>query len=123
MHTVLHISDFAVIFVIALGVLIVTAGMLGVLARGSGVNLKSRERARLLRLEEKLDLLVQHAGITYDNSTEALKYSGVRAALESGDKIKAIMAYRQATDVGLPDAKAVVENLLARRQPTSRLAP
>jgi len=69
MHTVLQPADFAVIAVLVLIAVVVIAGMLGVAARGSGVNLKSRERERLARLEAKVDLLLQHAGLTYGTTT------------------------------------------------------
>jgi hypothetical protein len=56
-------------------------------------------------LEQKLDLLLQHAGIQYiprfpPAATEALL---------AGDKIKAIKLYREATGAGLAEAKDAVE--------------
>jgi len=65
MHTVLHIADFAVIYFLVLIAVLVLAAMLGVTARRPGVDLKSRELERLARLEAKIDLLLQHAGLTY----------------------------------------------------------
>jgi hypothetical protein len=66
MDTVLRAADFAVIAVLVLIALVVISGILGVMAKGSGVNLQSRELGRLARLEAKVDLLLRHAGVTYD---------------------------------------------------------
>ena len=70
MHTVLQAADFAVIAVLVLIAVVVIAAMLGVIAKGSGVNLKSHELERLARLEAKVDLLLQHAGLTYGHDAE-----------------------------------------------------
>jgi uncharacterized membrane protein len=70
MHTVLQPADFAVIYSLVLIAVVVLAAMLGVTARGSRVNLKSRELERLARLEAKVDLLLQHAGLTYGHDGE-----------------------------------------------------
>jgi hypothetical protein len=57
------------------------------------------ERSRLSRIEAKLDLLVNHAGLTFD--PKAGVPAGVLEALECGNKIEAIKLYREATGVGL----------------------
>ena len=64
---------------------------------------------RLKRAEDKLDLLMKHAGITYD--PHANVPPGVLEALRAGQKIEAIRQYRQATGVGLKEAKEFVESL------------
>lgn len=68
--------------------------------------------ARLSRLEAKVDLLLQNAGISYD------PYKGVPEsvvqAIRDGNKIAAIKAYQDATGVGLKEAKAFVEEAQSR---------
>ena len=67
----------------------------------------ARDRARLFRVEAKLDLLLKHAGIAYDPKV-AVRPS-VQDALQRGNKIEAIKLYREATGVGLAEAKKDVE--------------
>ena len=64
---------------------------------------------RQLRLEAKVDLLMKHAGLSYD--PHANVPPGVLAALQAGQKIEAIRQYRQATGVDLKTAKEFVESL------------
>jgi ribosomal protein L7/L12 len=58
-----------------------------------------------------VDLLLKHAGLSYDPKTLALPE--VLEALRRGDKIGAIKCYREATGVGLKEAKDFVEELQA----------
>jgi ribosomal protein L7/L12 len=72
-----------------------------------------RNRVTMLtRLEAKIDLLLADAGVRYDPF--ATLSSGVVEALRSGDKIRAIKAYRDATGVGLREAKEFVEEAQRR---------
>ena len=65
------------------------------------------------RLEAKLDLLLGRAGLTY-SPFEHLPPT-VTAALQNGDgKIAAIKLYRDATGVGLKEAKDIVEEVMRR---------
>jgi hypothetical protein len=64
---------------------------------------------RQLRTEAKVDLLLKHAGITYD--PHANVPAGVLDALRAGQKIEAIRLYRQATGADLKTAKEFVESL------------
>jgi ribosomal protein L7/L12 len=64
---------------------------------------------RQLRTEAKVDLLLKHAGITFDPNANVPP--GVLEALRAGNKIEAIRQYRQATGVGLKEAKDFVESL------------
>jgi hypothetical protein len=64
---------------------------------------------RQTRLEAKVDLLLKHAGLTYDPRANAPP--GVLDALRAGQKIEAIRLYRQATGVDLKTAKDFVESL------------
>jgi ribosomal protein L7/L12 len=59
--------------------------------------------------EAKIDLLLKHAGITYD--PHANVPPGVVEALRAGKKIEAIRQYRMATGAGLKEAKEFVESL------------
>ena len=67
---------------------------------------------RLSRLEGKVDALLKHAGVEFD------PFGGVpadvREALEQGKRILAIRRFRQATGVGLKEAKAFVDELQRR---------
>jgi hypothetical protein len=69
-------------------------------------DLRRRTHA-LLRVEAKLDLLLQHEGIRYE------PFKGLpdaaAAALERGEKIAAIKAYRTATQTSLKEAKERIE--------------
>jgi ribosomal protein L7/L12 len=64
---------------------------------------------RLKRLEAKLDLVLKHLGLEFEDpgSAEATRL------LQSGQKIQAIKAYRVATGAGLKEAKDAVEALEA----------
>jgi len=97
---VLGFGDFALI-----------AGIVVVALSGLSVYLKPRERARLSRLEGKLDLLLRQAGLTYDPNVQLPP--GVLEALQRGEKIQAIKCYREATGVSLVEAKDFIEELQA----------
>ena len=71
---------------------------------------------KLSRIEAKLDLLLQNAGIN-DDPYKSLP-SGVAQALQRGDKIAAIKEYRAATGVDLGEAKEFIEE--AQRSTRSR---
>jgi ribosomal protein L7/L12 len=63
----------------------------------------------LSRVETKLDLLLNHAGIEY----EPFKFlpPDVVDALQRGKKIEAIKRYRERTGAGLKKAKDVIEEV------------
>jgi ribosomal protein L7/L12 len=63
--------------------------------------------SRLGRLERKLDAVLDHLGIKYEEKLS----SRVRESLQKGDKIGAIKAYREETGAGLAEAKEAVERL------------
>ncbi len=63
--------------------------------------------SRLARLERKLDAILEHLGINYQEKLSPR----VRESLQKGDKIGAIKAYREETGAGLAEAKATVERL------------
>jgi hypothetical protein len=69
----------------------------------------------LWRVEAKLDLLLKQANLSFD-PYQSLP-PGVVEALQRGEKIRAIKFYREATGVGLKEAKDFVEEV-QRRGPT-----
>jgi ribosomal protein L7/L12 len=70
-----------------------------------------RRLAALSRIEAKLDLVLQHAGLKY--VPYANLPAPVIAALQSGRKIQAIKLYRDATGAGLKEAKELIEEVMA----------
>ncbi len=94
---------FTSLFVAVISVLVFLQGL--ELAR-----LRKRVAA-LSRIEAKLDLVLEHAGLKY------VPYANVPApvitALQSGNKIQAIKLYRDATGASLKDAKDLIEEIMA----------
>ncbi|MEU6140230.1 ribosomal protein L7/L12 [Streptomyces sp. NPDC047081] len=74
---------------------------------GSIENRISRADQRVARVERKLDLILGHLGLREDEPWSAEVADLVRA----GKKIEAIKMYREATGVGLKEAKDAVEKL------------
>ena len=74
-----------------------------VVERSARASLEARE------LRARTDLLLQHAGLTYDPKADAP--AGVLDALAKGDKVGAIKCYRQATAAGVMEARLYVEGL------------
>jgi len=68
---------------------------------------------RLSRLEGKIDALLRQQGIKYDPLGDLPPQ--VREALDKGERILAIKRLREATGLGLKDAKEHVEELQRRR--------
>jgi ribosomal protein L7/L12 len=68
--------------------------------------------ARLSRVDAKLDLLLKQAGIDYDPYKNLSLQ--VTEALQRGEKIQAIKHYREATGVGLKEAKEFIEEIQRR---------
>ena len=60
---------------------------------------------RIKRIEQKLDLILKHLGIEYEDTTE----SNVRDLLKAGQKIQAIKEFREQTGASLKEAKEAVE--------------
>jgi hypothetical protein len=87
--------------------------LLVLLVDGSGRRAAvNRQARRLAAVERRLDLIMEHLGI---REPEPEAPAGVLEELLAGRKIQAIKVYREATGVGLKDAKDAVE-LLARRR-------
>lgn len=84
--------------------------MFGLFGEGDG---SGSDRARLRRVEKKLDLILAHLGI-------AAEPAGVLSAeviqlAAAGRKIEAIAAHRRQTGAGLAEAKAAVEEYAGGR--------
>ncbi len=60
---------------------------------------------RLNVIEKKLDILLEHFGLTSDED----EFEEVRFLVAQGEKIPAIKLYRELTGVGLREAKDAVE--------------
>jgi ribosomal protein L7/L12 len=78
---------------------------------GSELARLRKRAAALSRIEAKLDLVLQHAGLKY------VPYANLPApvieALQKGNKIQAIKLYREATGTDLKEAKDLVEEIMA----------
>jgi ribosomal protein L7/L12 len=72
---------------------------------------------RLSRLEVKIDLLLKQAGVEYEPYKNLP--SDVVDALRRGNKIQAIKHYREATGIGLKEAKDFIEDVQRRAGDTS----
>ena len=68
------------------------------------------DSGRLLRIEKKLDLILDHLGLEFQPFNDE-----VRQAADSGNKILAIKLYREQTGLGLAQAKKDVEEYLHTR--------
>lgn len=78
------------------------------------------QAARLRRVEQKLDLILKHLRIEYDEPGPGEDLSEqVRALSDRGDKIGAIKMHRQLTGAGLVEAKQEVEAYLNRKSPAN----
>jgi antitoxin component of RelBE/YafQ-DinJ toxin-antitoxin module len=65
---------------------------------------------RLIRMERKLDLIMEHLGIPVDHPD----LREVREFIEEGKTIQAIKAYREATGTSLREAKEAVDELASQ---------
>jgi ribosomal protein L7/L12 len=97
------VVPFAVMLPLVLLALVVASG------RRSAAD---RQAQRLAAVERKLDLIMTHLGI---REPEPDLPAAVLQELLAGRKIQAIKEYREATGVGLKEAKDAVE-LLARQR-------
>jgi ribosomal protein L7/L12 len=105
LFAVLEFTDFVII-----------AAIVAMLAGGAVVARASfgpANRDRLTRVEQKLDLLLTHAGLDYTPAPKA----AWQALADEGParKIAAIKAYREETGAGLADAKRSVEKYIEGR--------
>lgn len=76
--------------------------------------LSAEDAARLRRMERKLDLILGHLGIDEAELFGALPEE-VRRLADSGRKIEAIKAHREAFGSNLVEARQAVEDYLRNR--------
>mgnify|MGYP001311808243 FL=1 len=67
-------------------------------------------RKRIRFLEIKVNALIEHTGIEFDDST--LVPVEVHQAVKAGNRLKAIRVYRKITGAGLKEASEVVDGLI-----------
>ena len=96
-------SSAAVFAGASLGLLMV------VFAQISALN---KRLTKLSRLDAKLDVLLKHAGLEFDPLENVMQE--IIDALKSRKKIQAIRCYREASGVGLKEAKEYIEELQRR---------
>jgi hypothetical protein len=94
------------IVVLILGLFVVIAIL------GARLNAIERRLGRLAGMDAKQDFLLAHFGLTYDPYKNVPP--AVADALRRGNKIEAIKRYREATAVGLKEAKDFVEAVQRR---------
>ncbi|MEU3457397.1 ribosomal protein L7/L12 [Micromonospora sp. NPDC006766] len=95
-----------------ISLLVLLAVLVQLMVSGSGRRAAADRQARqLAAVERKLNLIMDHLGI---REPEPGAPARVLEELMAGRKLQAIKVYRDATQVGLKDAKDAVE-LLARR--------
>lgn len=75
--------------------------------------LSPEQAARLVRIERKLDLILAHLGLAYDDAARPSDLDAeTRRLADEGRKIEAIKAHRERTGAGLAAAKDAVEAYL-----------
>ena len=77
--------------------------------------LRPRDRARLFRIDRKLDLILKHLNIDATQLDELCDEA--KRLADQGEKIPAIKVHREQTGLGLRDAKDDVEAYMADRPP------
>ena len=93
---------------------LVIGALIATLAGGSAYAFfKPADRARLRRVEHKLDLILKHLDIPVPDpaSLEGLS-EATRQLADAGDKIGAIRRHREGTGASLKDAKDAVKAYL-----------
>ncbi len=73
--------------------------------------LRPRDRARLIRLERKVDAVIKHLNIDVTQFDELS--AEAKSCADEGKKIEAIKVHRDQTGLGLRDAKEDVEAYMA----------
>jgi ribosomal protein L7/L12 len=104
LFAVLEITDIAII-----------AGIVALLSGGAAATVSRflpADRARLIRIEQKLDVILTHLGLKYESPASE---GWQELANDPRQKIAAIKAYREQHGVGLKDAKDAVETYIAGR--------
>jgi hypothetical protein len=76
-----------------------------------------RRLNRLSRLDAKVDVLLKHAGIAFDEFQDCPP--DVREAIDRNETVLAIKRYRQATGAGLKEAKEFIDEVRRRKVTSS----
>jgi ribosomal protein L7/L12 len=94
---------------------VVASALIGIVIALVFIRLSALERRlnRLSRLDAKVDALLKHAGVQFDEFQDVP--ADVREALERGETILAIKRFRAATGVGLKEAKEFVDEIRRRK--------
>jgi hypothetical protein len=92
-------------------------GLFEALLSGSGGSSKlqftSGDRAQLIRLEKKVDLILKHLGLEYvETNICGLSPEVQELVRKPGQKIQAIKLHREQTGAGLAEAKDAVESFI-----------
>ncbi len=103
LFAVLEVSDYVVIALLILNVIIASGGAAASTYRRPAAG------DRLQRIEHKLDLILTHLGINY---VPPPKTAWQELADSPTQKIAAIKAYRELHGVGLAEAKKAVEDYI-----------
>ena len=103
MFAVLEIADY---IIFTLMFLLFTGG-------SAYAMLRPRDRARLFRLERKLDAVLKHLGVDVTQLDE-ISDEAKRLA-DQGRKIDAIKVHREQTGLGLRDAKEDVDAYMEQK--------
>lgn len=95
--------------------IVLASGLAGIGIALLFIRLSALERRlnRLSRLEAKIDALLRRSSVEFDPFQDVPP--GVQDALERGQTILAIKRLREATGVGLKDAKEFVDEVRRRR--------
>jgi hypothetical protein len=112
MFAVLEFWDlFWIWFIVTLAVSVYVGG------QAAYSRFKPSDAARLRRLEAKLDLILRHLGLEYQEPTTPGGLSNEVKALadDPAQKIQAIKLHREQTGKSLKDAKDAVEAYMAGR--------
>jgi hypothetical protein len=103
MIAMLDLTDFGLILI-----------MLGIFFSLMGSYIRGMVAARGRRIEAKVDLILRHLGIEYQNLAATALSAEVQAlADDPAKKIPAIALHRRQTGVGLAEAKDAVEAYIA----------
>jgi len=94
----------------ALVLLLVGLIMLGLASSANSRREQLRAATRLTAIEDKLDAVVAHLGIT----VRERELPEVRRLIQEGKRIEAIRAYRNETGSSLLDAKNVIDAIAAQ---------
>jgi len=94
---------------------VVVAGLIGIGLALVSIKFTALERRlnRLSRVDAKLDALLKHAGVRFDEYQDVP--ADVREALDRGETILAIKRFRVATGAGLKEAKEFVDEVRRRK--------